>query len=409
MKRLVIAHMTYKEQPCLVMAQEEGGRLCSLHLERPGTDRLLGSIHVGKVQRVLPNIKGAFVEIEGRLPCYLPCNKKLDPIFTSVKKSQELKAGDELLVQVTQEALKLKAPCVSCNLSFSGSYLVLTTENQKIGVSEKLPASLREELKEFIKKELPKERSYGVIVRTNAGEAHREQIRKELVSLQEELAQTLKKGSYSPCYTKIKKGESPILQELKRVYWDELEKIVTDDREIYETISAYVKKFPAESTCQVQLYQDTLLPLYKLYRLEHGLEESLQEKVWLKSGGFLIIQQTEAFVAVDVNSGKNMSRKQAEEVYPKINLEAAKEIARQLRLRNLYGMILIDFINMQQYEDRSELVRAMRNFVKDDRVKTTVVDVTALGIMELTRKKEEKSLKEQVMDLYRDRSEGGRG
>lgn len=407
MKRLVITHMTYKGQLCLVMAQEEEGRLCSLHLDRPGMDQLLGSIHVGKVQRVLPNIKGAFVEIEGRLPCYLPCNKNLNPIFTNVKKSQELKAGDELLVQVTQEALKMKAPCVSCNLSFSGNYLVLTTENQKIGISSKIPVNQREELKTFMEQELPEERNYGVIVRTNAGEADRKQIRNELDRLQEEMARVLKKGSYSPCYTKIKEGESPIIQELKRIYWDEMEKIVTDDWEIYRIISDYVENLQMEHPCQVQLYQDSLLPLHKLYRLEHGLEESLQEKVWLKSGGFLIIQQTEAFVAVDVNSGKNMSKKQAEEVYPKINLEAAKEIARQLRLRNLYGMILIDFINMQQYEDRSELVRAMRGFVKDDRIKTTVVDVTALGIMELTRKKEEKSLKEQLSELYQKQSEGG--
>lgn len=407
MKRLVITQMNYKEQPCLVMAQDEEGRLCSLHLDKPGKEQLLGSIHVGKVQRVLPNIKGAFVEVEGKLPCYLPLGKNQNPIFTCVKKSHELKTGDELLVQVTQEALKMKSPCVSSNLSFPGSYLVLTTENQKIGVSGKIPANLREELKVFIEQEIPEERNYGVIVRTNAMEADREQIRRELAHLQDELEHVLKKGSYSPAFTKIRAGESPIIQELKRIYWDEMEKIVTDDREIYRLVSDYVENLQLEQPCQVQFYQDSLLPLYKLYRLEHGLEEALQEKVWLKSGGFLIIQQTEAFVAVDVNSGKNMSKKQAEEVYTKINLEAAKEIARQLRLRNLYGMILIDFINMQQYKDRSELVRAMRNFVRDDRIKTTVVDVTALGIMELTRKKEEKSLKEQVMELCQNRKEGG--
>lgn len=207
MKRLVITHMTYREQPCLVMAQEEEGRICSLRLDKPDMEQLLGSIHVGKVQRVLPNIKGAFVEIENRLPCYLPCGKDLKPIFTGVKKSQELRPGDEILVQVTQEALKMKAPCVSCNLSFTGNYLVLTTENTKIGVSGKIPGDVRAQLKAFMEQEVPADRNYGVIVRTNAGEADREQIRQELYRLQEEMQRVLHKGSYSPGFTKIK-GEN---------------------------------------------------------------------------------------------------------------------------------------------------------------------------------------------------------
>lgn len=399
MERLIITKMDYKGYPCRVTARTEDGRLVGLHLEKTDREVLLRSIHVGKVQRVLPNIRGAFVEIENRLPCFYPYTKGQNPIYTCEKKSQDLKAGDELLVQVTQEALKMKAPCVSCNLSFQGKYLVLTTENRMIGVSGKLPAGKREKLKRLLEQACGDDRDFGVIVRTNAGEAARESILNEFEKLQCEMRDTIRRGSFSPCFTKIRKGSDPLAAALKNVYWDELEKIITDDPDLYRDIMNYTGGMEPKPACEIALYQDPILPLYKLYRLEHGLEQALDEKVWLKSGGFLIIQQTEACVVIDVNSGKHLSKKQADDEYKKINLEAAQEIARQLSLRNLYGIILIDFINMEKYEDRSELISAMKSFVRGDRVTTTVVDVTALGIMELTRKKGEKSIQEQVLEI----------
>lgn len=392
MKRLIVTEMQWKGYPCRVMAQEENGRLCALHLEKPGQKNLLGSIHLGKVQKVLPNIQGAFVEIEDHLPCYLPMNSRSD---TSVP----LRAGDELLVQVTQEALKLKAPCLSSELSFTGNFLVLTTGNKKIGVSGKIPENRRKELKNFIENLLPPDRTYGVVVRTNAVNAAQEQLEKELDDLQGELKDVLHRGSYCRPFTCLRQGESGLLVKLKGLYWDEMEKIVTDLPQIFEEIQSYVRQVGKERECPVILYEDQLLPLYKLYCLEHGIEEAMQEKVWLRSGGFLVIQQTEAFVSVDVNSGKHNSKKNPEEFYRKMNAEAAEEIARQIRLRNLYGIILIDFINMKSEQDRAELLRRMREAVKRDRIKTTVVDVTALGIMELTRQKGEKSLKEQFQEI----------
>ena len=398
MRRLVITRMKYREYPCRVSALWEDGKIQTIHLEQeqPG---LLGSIHVGKVQKVLPNISGAFVEIEDKTVCYLPMGKRWNPIYTQEKKNHQLKAGDELIVQVTQEALKMKAPCVSCNLSFTGSYLVLTTENRMVGVSGKLSKFLGESLKAMVEQELPKEHEYGVIIRTNSREASKEQIIQELHRLQKELQEVLRKGNYLPPHTMIRKGESPVISRLKHMYWDSMEKIITDDPVVYEEASDFVKNLKLESPCAVQLYEDQLLPLFKLYSLEQAIEDGLYEKVWLKSGGFLIIQQTEAFVAIDVNSGKQSSKRTGDEQLLKINLEAAKETARQLRLRNLYGMILIDFINMHEKENEEILLHTMRSLVKGDHVKTTVVDITALGIMEVTRKKEEKSLQEQIRSL----------
>lgn len=399
MKRLVITQMKYREHPCLVIAEDVDGKLMKLHIDEPQKENLLGSIHVGKVQKVLPNINGAFVEIENRIPCFYPYKKQAEPIHVRNQVNREIKPGDEILVQVTQEALKMKAPCVSSNLNFTGTYLVLTTENKMLGISGKLSNEKRAELKRILEAHLEKERSFGVIVRTNAKDATEEELVRELSMLKKEYEEVLRKGNFSPCFKKIKDGDSSIVQKLKHVYWNELEKIVTDDKDIYEAISEYLQRMDPMPACKVQYYQDNLLPLYKLYRLEHGLEQALEERVWLKSGGFLMIQQTEAFVVIDVNSGKNTSKKGAEEEYKKINLEAAKEIARQMQLRNLYGIILVDFINMNQYEDQKELIRAMKTFTKEDSVQTTVVDITSLGIMEITRKKEEKSIAEQVRQI----------
>ena len=170
---------------------------------------------------------------------------------------------------------------------------------------------------------------------------------------------------------------------------------MTDDREIYTQICGEHTR-EKDGKVPVRFYEDKLLPLSKLYRLEKSLEEALDRKVWLRSGGFLIIEQTEAFVSIDVNSGKFSDKKNTRETFRKINLEAAREIAFQLRLRNLSGIILIDFINMEEEEDKKELLRLLQSYLKKDPVKAAVVDMTPLNIVEVTRKKVEKSLEEEM-------------
>jgi ribonuclease G len=403
MKQLIIANMVYQGISCLAAILMQDGKAVNIYLDKPGEESLLGSIHVGKVQKILPNIGGAFVEIENRRACYYPYKKSSGCIYTNRMGAdapgRDLKVGDELLVQVTQEALKTKAPSVSSNLSLAGNYLVLTTENKKIGVSSKISKNRRDDLKEIFEGLLGEERDFGVVIRTNAAGVELSVLEEELNRLSDELGQIKRRADFSPCFTKLKEGASGIEKLLKKMYWGDLEKVICDEHRVYQEVQGYISKLDPIPDCEIKLYQDKLLPLYKLYRFEHELAEAVKEKVWLKSGGFLVIEQTEAFVSIDVNSGKNVSRKQNEEVYQQINLEAAKEIARQMRVRNLYGMILIDFINMHQPRSQAQLLNSMREFVKDDRIKTVAVDVTALGIMEITRKKEEKSLSEQIMEL----------
>lgn len=186
------------------------------------------------------------------------------------------------------------------------------------------------------------------------------------------------------------------MDAVRDAYTQELQEIITDDPEIYERLSTFLPVFSKEGSEQLRLYQDKLLPLYKLYRLEHALEEAVRERVWLGSGGFLVIQQTEAFVSIDVNTGKYTGKKKAEETFRKINREAAAEIARQLRLRNLSGIILIDFINMENPDHQDELLHVLDKQLRRDPVKAQVIDMTALHIVEVTRKKVRRSLAEDL-------------
>lgn len=177
------------------------------------------------------------------------------------------------------------------------------------------------------------------------------------------------------------------MEAIRDVYSRNLEEIVTDIPEIRERIADYLGEISPDEQNKLRFYADKLLPLYKLYRLEITLSEAEKQKVWLSSGGFLVIQQTEAFVSIDVNSGKFTGKKKAEETYRKINLEAAKEIARQLRLRNLSGIILVDFINMQNPDHQDELFHVLQKYLRKDSVRCKAVDITPLHILEMTRKK----------------------
>ena len=303
MERVIITTLCYHGTDCRVTAWQSNGKISRICLEDPREERLLGSIHVGKVQKILPDIKGAFVEIENRTSCYFPYTKESNFLYTMPKKASELRAGDELLVQVTREAIKTKAPCVSSNLNFTGKYLVLTTGNRTLGISAKIPSGKREKLKEFLEELMPEDCSYGIILRTNGALASAEELKEELRSLETQFTQLYQKALHTPCYTKLSKGESITASILKDVHWKETEKIITDQKTLYEELCVSRQDIPVASMCAIEYYEDSLLPLARLYNLERELDQALQEKIWLKSGGFLIIQQTEAFVAIDVNTG----------------------------------------------------------------------------------------------------------
>lgn len=298
-----------------------------------------------------------------------------------------------MVVQVSQESSKSKPPKVTTNLNITGKYLALTSENTSIGISRKLDAQKRE----FLKNELNFESNdeFGIIVRTNAATASKEEILAEYEGLKQEYFHLRDTAPYRTAFSCLKESTPEYLHSLQNVNHSQLGEIITDDKGLLEQAHGYLEKFQPEDLGKLKFYEDPMVSLNVLYRLERKIQEALQERVWLKSGAYLVIQPTEALTVIDVNSGKSMSKKQGDDHYLSVNLEAAAEVAHQLRLRNLSGIIIIDFIDMKSAEYQETLMQALRSAVSTDSVPVQVIDITKLNLVEVTRKKTKKSLAEQ--------------
>ena len=302
-------------------------------------------------------------------------------------------------------------------LNFAGKYAVLTTGNRRLGISSKLNKEQKAHYKELLH-EFDTER-YGLIIRTNAASVADETLIAEIRSLEMEWSQMRENACHKTCYSVLKKARPAYLEDVKNQREGSVSEIITDDRELFETIcmdyGIHPKQFMTNGSVPVPVdqfqvptisgtadsltltyYHDPMLTLSSLYSVKSSLEKALREQIWLKSGASIVLQHTEALTVIDVNSGKNIIKKEMRENLLRINLEAAKEIAYQLRLRNISGIIIIDFINLLAKEDEAVLLKEFRTYLKDDPVKTDLIDMTKLGLVEVTRKKIRKSLRDSL-------------
>lgn len=350
----------------------------------------VGDIYIGRVKRKIPNIHAVFIEIFPGMECY--CNEQdaADGYFTSKAGKKPVCVGDELVVQVKKEASKSKQPSLTTDLSLTGRYAVISRKKHASGVSSRIPKKERDTLKQWLLEH--DSLSYGILLRTEAAHLTLDALHQELLRQEAELSCLLEKAKTRTCFTCLKAGASIEAEGFSHVRWDALAEVVTDLPDRYERIRTYLAQTEPKALSGLRLYTDPSFPLVKLYSLEREIERALSQRVWLKSGGSLIIQPTEALTVIDVNTGRAVSGKQ--ERYLKQNLEAAKEAARQIRLRNLSGIILIDFINLSEPEDRDILLRTMRELVSLDPVTTEAIDITRLELMELTRRKVHRPLYE---------------
>ena len=387
--------------PCTVAALSEENRIVEIRLESDQEKSILGNIYTGQVENIASNIQAAFVQIEPGKRCYYPLAEAQRAVFSAGRKGNgPLRPGDELLVQVSRDAMKGKLPALTSNLNFTGRYLVLTTGDKKFGLSSKLAQEDRHRLSGWLKEEAEHpDKAFGIIVRTNAADASKEEILKELEWLKGRYHKAVVQGRNRTCFSLVLETEPFYVAAVRDAYGRDLDEIITDVPEIREMILGYLEEISPELKEKLRFYQDKLLPLYKLYRVETALDAIQKEKVWLNSGGFLVIQQTEAFVSIDVNSGKYTGKKKMEETFRKINLEAAAEISRQLRLRNLSGIILIDFINMENPDHRDELFHVLQKLLRKDPIKSRAIDITPLHILEMTRKKVRRPVIEDIREL----------
>lgn len=390
MRENVLADALFTKEP------EKNERLTELSLISTEKKPILGNIYVGKVKNIVQNIQAAFVEIADGILCYLPLQDVKLPICVKKARQEKLTEGDELLVQVCREAVKSKVPSVTTNLSLTGKYLVLTTGNRVLGFSARLKAADKERLKMLVQAFPPHEA--GLIVRTDAAQAADEEIREEFERLFKRYTFLAEQAVHRSVHACVYKSPPPYLVSALGSGSGSLTEIVTDDRELYEQMREFLLEEAPGDAGKLRYHEDGQLSLAALYRLEKGLKDALSERVWLKSGAYLVIEPTEAMTVIDVNTGKYTGGKNKQETARRINQEAAREIAVQLRLRNLSGIILADFVDMDDEEDSENLLEYMRERLKTDSMKAAAVDMTRLGLMELTRKKQKKTLAEQAKE-----------
>lgn len=391
---LLITRLKRNDKDYIVTALYQDKKMLEVTLEPVEQQSILGNIYVGRVKNIVKNLNAAFIEIAPGTPCYYPLDEMKQPLFVKKINSPNMVQGDEVVVQVAQESSKSKPPKVTTNINLSGKYLVLTSENKRIGISKKISEEKREKIKENLSSDHLED--FGIIVRTNAVSASKEEMQKEYEKLKQEYIKLKETAPYRTVFSCLKESTPEYLHMLQNVNQSWLTSILTDDRELLEKAREYLTDFQPEDLDKLTYYDDPEMSLKNLYRFEHHLKEALLEKVWLKSGGYLVIQPTEALTVIDVNSGKSISKKKVQEHYLKINLEAAAEIACQLRLRNLSGIIIVDFIDMKSDDSKELLMQALESAVSADPVPVQVVDMTKLNLVELTRKKVRKSLAEQI-------------
>ena len=380
----------------IITAVLEDEKVAELHISKSEEQNIvqLGNIYVGRVKNIVANINAAFIEVAPGVECYYAISENPTPIFTKKIGKKPLCIGDELLVQISKEAVKTKVPTVSSKLNLTGKYAVLTYGDTRVGASAKLAKDDKLRLVELATAYATSE--FGIIMRTNAKDAEPELLQAELTKLCREYEILKAQATTRICYSCLIGAPKEYLSELKNIYQEGLTDIIIEDKTIYIEAKAYIEKEQPEDADKLRLYEDKLLPLHKLYGIESQLINALKERVWLKSGAYIVIQPTEALTVIDVNTGKYVSKKKDEETYLKINIEAAKEAARQIRHRNLSGIILVDFINLSKEEYMDELLSVFRHELQKDPIATSLVDVTKLQLVEVTRKKVRKPLHEIV-------------
>ncbi len=379
-----------------VCALYEGGRMAEAAVQPSDAESILNNMYVARVQNIAAGLDAAFVEIgPGRL-CFLPMENVKNPLFTKKISQKPLAAGDELVVQVVKEAMKSKEAVVTTNLGFAGEYLVLTSANHKTGLSSKLPAGEKQRLAGIAQSLCLEGSGFGLIMRTNAAGTSEAAIRAEFLQLKAEYETVKAHASTRTVFSCLRRERPFYLKMLEDTDKTDLEEVVTDDEDIFSQLNGC--QMPAslqKPGYAIRLYEDPLLPLGALYSIKTQLEAARKPRVWLKSGANIVIQPTEALTVIDVNSGKNILKKQKQQYHYQINLEAAKEIAVQLRLRNISGIVIIDFIDLYDESLNTALLSEFRAILKRDPVPVRLAGMTKLGLVELTRKKVKKPLAEQ--------------
>ncbi len=385
------------------MAILEDDRLVELLVDRPELDRTVGNIYLGKVEAVLPGMQAAFVDIGAEKSAFLHASDLVEPdddetqegnghgrrnSRTIPKIQDQIKKGENLLVQVTKEPIGTKGPRVTAQISLAGRFLVYMPNASKVGVSRKIASrDERFRLRRMVRKILPQKKG-GVIIRTVAEDLKEDHFKKDLKALLGQWKKITRKAHFVRLKAPVLVHREASLTSglIRDLFSDKVDRLVVDSKPIHKEINNYLAQVHPELRKRVKFHSGSA-SLFDQFGVEEEIRTLFNRKVGVPNGGYVIIEPTEALVSIDVNTGSYTGRKNHENTILKTNLEAAREIARQLRLRDVGGIIVIDFIDMEAQENRDRVLHELRSHLGRDRARTRAFGVSELGLVEMTRQR----------------------
>lgn len=389
----------------LRLAVMENKRLCEYYCERENAQSLSGNIYAGRVENVLPGMNAAFVDIGMKKNAFLHAadihfdTRGMEELKSSLERrriEKMVRPGQMIVAQVVKEPGGSKGPRISGSITLPGRLSVLLPTEKYVGVSKKIEDEAERDRLYEIAARLAQKHGAGVIIRTageGADESDIESDYERILSMWQGIESSARHAAVPAL---IQRDADLCLRAVRDMLDENVDAIRADDPECYAALKKYASQLTPAFAERIS-YAESETPLFDLYRVDHQLESAVERHVWLKSGGSLVIDETEAMTVIDVNTGKFVGKNSLEDTIYKINLEAAEEIARQLRLRDVGGIVIIDFIDMRDACRRDALVEEMRRQLKRDKNRTNVLGMTQLGLVEMTRKKLRKPLSKRLM------------
>jgi ribonuclease G len=396
------------------VALVEAGLLGELYIERKQERGIAGNIYKGRVERVLPGMQAAFVNIGLEKSAYLHVSdvrgtpddlKRLvgagetqengdeeepDAPSGSARIEDLLKEGQDIVVQVTKEPISTKGARVTRYISLPGRHLVFMPTVEHVGISRRISSDKeRRRLREIIDQMRPQ--GTGFIVRTVAENVPDKDLRADMDFLIKLWNNVVQRTETMRCPSLIYNDLDLLLRTVRDMFTPDVDKLIIDSRQEYDRIKKFIAAFMPDFAGQIELYTSAE-PIFDGYGIEIEIDRALERKVWLKSGGYLIVDEMEALTAIDVNTGRFVGKRNLEDTITQTNLEAAREVAEQLRIRSIGGMIVVDFIDMDRSSNRNKITRAFNDFLRKDRAKAAVTRISELGLVEMTRKRTRESL-----------------
>jgi len=406
LRKQIIVNST---QNLVRVALLENGVLAELHLERSSDEAVAGNIYKGRVLRVLPGMQAAFVDIGLDKAGFLHAsdvvgNHRDDdedaemedraPSSDSAPIEQRVKKGDELIVQMAKEPMGSKGARITSYVSLPGKYVVYTPTGRHLGISRRIGDEReRRRLRDIVNAARPAEG--GLIVRTSCQGRTREEVADDIRTLQKLWADVRQKASRSPAAALLHSDLDVVLRSVRDMLSQQVDEIVVDSGEDHRRTRGFVEDFMPAKARAVKFYEE-LEPIFDRYGVEDQVSRATDSKVWLKSGGYLVIDQGEALTMVDVNTGRFVGSRNQEETVLQTNLEAVVEIVSQLRMRNIGGIIILDLIDMEDAGNRRRVMETLEDALSRDKARTTILRISELGLVEMTRKRTRENLERLV-------------